>query len=771
MRNQVEDIEINVDASLAVVALSKFLESLLRINKIRIKQSNSLWDVVEQLDQDSFSSMRENIHFADVLKSIAITQRATQEIAESTLGGNFPNIRSDSGTIDFLLLQELDSPITSSELEIDTVALSPLTKNLELWDLASASKESGEDRSESIDQTIFSSKGINNFRISLLGVESKFTKPLEKYARFHNLDDIAYQIDKILSFKMDELASLSGFGRAAVDGLINFKVLVEEEIKRIDSGELDYRNFESKLIVPRYVESLSIKKIEHLLLDDIDSFLDSQSDDDADITQRRWGYVEEKETLESIGENHGLTRERIRQKAAKSNQRFLKCLRLSPDNIWRLVKPELDRSFPEKWPVIYSCFSSEKAFYEFLDVACQQDDLFGYVYPEIDKSILNTYFVESGAPVSIVDAIDYLAVLKLPNIRNISNAIHCLATQGVLNIEGDFIWPKLLGKSEASACILTDYPRGLPWADIAKLVNANKISKTEIYEDRLDSEAFKYPDYIYLAGKGVYKHTSFLSSDVINLEEVFSQLTLFVESSGREVFHLSECYSVSNVLKRVGYYEIRHFVKHFGEDYGFYFDGRSQADSVGLKKGFRNITQKDVIIAAMNNSRQPYTKPEVANLLKSKSLGHAAYYLDGLIEDGRVVQVDRMLYTTPDKAYEKIDVDAYLDALQDVLVKYGKPVEPSIFKLELNERFSKSYSKYFYASIARLYSKSKGWQRKHSLYSMNQIPYRNLKDVVRNVCDFNLSVSENIDSVQKHIAITAETASIALASWRNAPDV
>ena len=37
MRNQVEDIEISIDASLAAVALSKLLESLLRINKVKIK--------------------------------------------------------------------------------------------------------------------------------------------------------------------------------------------------------------------------------------------------------------------------------------------------------------------------------------------------------------------------------------------------------------------------------------------------------------------------------------------------------------------------------------------------------------------------------------------------------------------------------------------------------------------------------------------------------------------------------------------------------------
>lgn len=66
----------------------------------------------------------------------------------------------------------------------------------------------------------------------------------------------------------------------------------------------------------------------------------------------------------------------------------------------------------------------------------------------------------------------------------------------------------------------------------------------------------------------------------------------YAEKNSRPVFHLNEFYQASRNLKKHDYYVIRHFVKHFGEDYGFYFDGKSQTDSIGLEKGFKNITQR-----------------------------------------------------------------------------------------------------------------------------------------------------------------------------------
>ncbi len=337
-------------------------------------------------------------------------------------------------------------------------------------------------------------------------------------------------------------------------------------------------------------------------------------------------------------------------------------------------------------------------------------------------------------------------------------------------MKDDYIWPRLLGKSEASACVLFSHPKGLPWMDIAKLVNANGYSRTDIYETRQDHEALNDKDYIYLAGTGVYKHTRFIITENIDLDRIFAELDLYVSKLSREVFHLNECYMSSEYLQSVDYYVIRHFVKHFGEDFGYYFQGRSQTDSVGLNKNFKRITQKDVIIEAMKSRAKPLTKPEIAALLKSKSIPHASFYIDGMLDEGKVVQVDQQLYTTSEQAYQGIDVDSYLSQMFNIMKQYEKPVDASIFQQIINDKFLVSYSKHFYMGIARCFSGERGWYRSHGLYSIWPIPFSNLTDALNLYCYKEDPVKISIERLQSHIAITSENALRLIHSWRNAQD-
>ena len=370
----------------------------------------------------------------------------------------------------------------------------------------------------------------------------------------------------------------------------------------------------------------------------------------------------------------------------------------------------------------------------------------------------------------INDINEYLSVnfYSDKNAIFVHNVIGSLENQNVILINDDYVVPQQLGKAEASACVLFQHPKGLPWLDVAKLVNSAGYSRTAIYEERLDSEAFNSPDYIFLAGKGVYKHTHFIDIDSISLDDLFLELMVYEEKIGRSAFHLLACYQYSISLQRYDYFEIRHLIKNLGEDYGYYFTGRSQVDTVSSKKKFKRITQKDVIIEAMKVSKKPLTKVEIARLLKSKSVNHASYYLDSMVGNGDVVQVDNMLYTIPNKAYECIDIDQYVEAIEKILYKYNKAVEPSIFKLELNALFGKSFSKYFYASIARLYAKERGWFRVYNLYSIKEISFRSLQDVLDKVCDSNYSFRKNLDLIQEFIAIAQESFEIAYANWKAA---
>lgn len=542
--------------------------------------------------------------------------------------------------------------------------------------------------------------------------------------------------------------------------------MVEQELEKILLENIDYEAFESTLIVPKSLDQIALLRIEKVLLEDIDNYLDKIPDDETDIIQKRWGLVEPKQTLEDIGAGLGVTRERIRQKEVKTNAYFIRHLRISQSELWKNIEPHLTWDISNKLAVLSSCFNAKEDFYSFLSFICGKEDLIEYIYPNVDKSILNTYFAENGAPIHIEDIKEYLFDLNLVENRNVDNSVRYLAYQEVLSIENEYVWPRQLGKAEASACVLVNHERGLPWLDVAKLVNSKGYSKTSLYEERLDHEGFNLPDYIFLGGKGIYKHTNFIDTENIILDEIFIEFMEYAELYSRNVFHLNECYQFSKGLQKYDYYEIRHFVKHFGEDYGFYFDGRSQTDSVGLNQGFRRLTQKDVIVEAMVRNKKPLTKPEIANVLKSKSLNHAAFYLDELIDTGKVVQVDRMLYTTPELAYQSINLNEYIDAINKLLHEHGKPVDPSVFREELNSYFSKSYSKYFYSSIARLNTEKQGWFRKHNLYSANEISFKNLNAAFDKVCSIDFTLDKNVDAIREHIAIKRETAVIALSNWK-----
>ncbi len=826
MYREVENLEIDIQLSQLEVTIKKLLNNTLFNTDMLMEHQLSLWDLCEQLSVENFISLKQNVYFADFLRLFSITivadDRSHIEVSQLSLEGcnldltkckdsesnlqqsrnrENANLNVESTQIPKMSTRLDDLQLSDKFLKLITrlrnaslshegfslgetlgdlvslptseisclpgVGLSYIKvfEELKLLTQTSYEDESLENKGSdiSIDLT---SVDVSNMRLSLSGVDTQFTKALEKYARYIEALDLNEHIDEVLKFDRQTLIKLPSFGEKVVDKLIEFKVLVQNELEEILLGNIDYQELESTLIVPKNLGQLSLFRMEQVLLEDIDNYLDKISDDESDIIQKRWGFVEPKQTLEDIGASLGVTRERIRQKEVKISAYFIRHLRISQSELWKNIEPHLTWDISNKLEVLFSCFNTKEDFYSFLSFICGKEDLIEYIYPKIDNSILNTYFAENGAPIHIEDIKEYLVDLNLVEVRNIDNSVRYLANQEVLSIENEYVWPRQLGKAEASACVLVNHERGLPWLDIAKLVNSNGYSRTPLYEERLDHEGFNSPDYIFLGGKGIYKHTNFIDTENMILDEIFIEFMEYTEIHSRNVFHLNECYQFSTSLQQYDYYEIRHFVKHFGEDYGFYFDGRSQTDSVGLDQGFRRLTQKDVIVEAMVRNEKPLTKPEIANVLKSKSLNHAAFYLDELIDSGQVVQVDRMLYTTPELAYKSINLNEYIDAINKLLHEHGKPVEPSIFREELNLCFSKSYSKYFYSSIARLHAERQGWFRKHNLYSVSEIPFKNLNAAFDKVCNIDFMLDKNVDAIREHIAIKRETAVIALSNWR-----
>lgn len=779
MRNYNIDFNINIIRD----AITELAQKLIYDYEDERVSSFTLWDILKKMQTDNFFSLKEEESFIRIFSAIDIDSKPyISEVLEVSDNSGQINSINDNNNRDFCRAEEEDQLIIDFEAdELVTLEEGESSKvlsygrNSGVFELTETEKLEvqtlfGDDINEVGDLQYLASlarllgsyerpkPNLSQIKLNLVHLDYKTYKAVEKIESLHGKEFFSDGIHRFIVMNCSE------FG-VHEQSLVNLQRLVIEALDKISKGRLGYKSYESSIIVPQAPHSLSLEEIDKILIEDIDTFLDNLYEGDVEILEKRWGFVSEKCSLEEVGASLGVTRERIRQRQVALENRFIKIMRIDSESLLRMIYPALNAEIIYNLPSLYKCFNSRVDFYHFLRLIMDFPNLKKYLHPPISKDIFNEFFAEQGAPIDKEEALEYLKGLNLKNIESFKNALYQLQTEGSVRVEGNKIWPCNLSKPEACACVLFDYPRGLPWSDVANIVNTKGFSRTNVYEDRLDSVAFDSPEHILLSGKGIYKHTNFIAVDEEDLEKALQELKEHAVSTGRSSFHLNEFYQSSLISNQIDYYELRHFVKHLGEEYGLFFDGKSQTDTVGLTKDIERVTQVDVIIEYMNNNARLLTKTDTANLLKSKSLNHAAFYIDKMMKSGQVVQVDRMLYTTPEVAYKNINIPDYLSAIHQILSQAGKPVEAGVFQEILNANLSKNYSKSFYASLARLYGEQQGWYRAYNIFSISEIPFSNTNDLLTKLCKLEYTKEKNIELIKEQIAITNQIVDIAINNW------
>ena len=178
------------------------------------------------------------------------------------------------------------------------------------------------------------------------------------------------------------------------------------------------------------------------------------------------------------------------------------------------------------------------------------------------------------------------------------------------------------------------------------------------------------------------------------------------------------------------------------------------------------VTQWDVVVQALNQSKGAMTKPEIAERLRSKSLNHAGYYLNELMENNKVVRIDNLMYSTPEKAFKGINSSEILSIIKKLMHSTKKIVEADVFRMHINRELNLSYSKYFYAALVGLNLKELGWYRTNNFISNTRLEYKNLLNVYKSVCQQSLSNAENILRVREVLWLTDSVATNALQQWK-----
>ncbi len=609
---------------------------------------------------------------------------------------------------------------------------------------------------------------LSNLHLNYQSLSDSEIKSLEKLERFFG----AISAKDIIELEENDLNRTKGIGKSYSNSLISLQARITSELINIAGNHSNLSIFDSELLVSSEIKFYSMSVIEKYLLDDIEKYLWSLSDLQQYIALSRWGYNHKTKTLEGIAKEYGCTRERVRQLEQQNNEKLLLSIRIHPEVLWANLQGSLNDDLTQCLPHLYKCFESEKTFLNFLELCCHKKK--GSINegsipltnsPLKNKRILDPYFCVTPSPVPkhavLVELTSYFGYTSALAEMTVNKMIKL----GVIKSEHDGIVPQNLRQKEAIAHVLVSHPEGLPWKDIAKIANKLGIAK-HINAER-STHGFNDSEYIYLCSHGHYRHKKFLDINEFDLDSILLHLLEYFELNKITAINLHDFFQqTKNERPEIEYFTLRHIVKEYGGAVGVIFNGRSGVDHVSIFENCERVTQRKVIVQALSRAKGAMTIYEIAEVIRSKSMQHAHYYLQELIKEEKVVHIDRTMYTTPEKAFENVNVSEIMGLIMKLMHSTNKIIETDIIKEHINTRLNLSYPKDFYSALIGINIGKYNFHRARNLFSDRPLKYKNLQQVCCEVCFEEATKSENIKRISEIVWLTKAAAERALISWK-----
>ncbi len=601
------------------------------------------------------------------------------------------------------------------------------------------------------------------------------------------------KVEELLCIKEDDLRNKRGFGNRYLNHFCSIIQKIKSEFNSLPKDIYEVSEFIEYTLNSRTLfvvnddntNQISLEDIDRIIIEDVDNYLladDSKMDErDIDIAMSRWGYAKNQETLDSVGQRYNVARARIGQIMDGTNDEPEDCinpnllgsLRIFPDTLWKIINENLTEELTDLLPNLFSCFDNEKYFHEFLDLCCGKK--IGTIKKllsegEQSRDAINSLFCEYKSPISQNILSNKLIEEYGYTRESVINEIKQLQSQGKIEITEDGIYPRKLGKKEAIAHALTFEPNGLPWLDISKIINTKGFSKTHFNLER-QSPQFHDNENVYLCERGTFRHIKYIDFDMGNEEKIsffMKMIKIYLENNDDAALSLEEFYNKNN--PDINYYILRYLVRVYGEDFGIFFYGKAGVDNISLASfntEIKRVSLVDRLVAILEESSTPMTKQQLA-LGLNKNTQHVGYLMSKLADNSeeiKFVRVDSMRFTTPEKAFAKIDVEGVMDAIKGIL-KESNIVEADVFCEKVNPKFNYAYDKNFYISLVKKYLSELNWYRGGYLFSRESLPYDNMTDACRKLCETELSNPENENLIKKHISLTKDVATNAVSQWR-----
>ena len=520
------------------------------------------------------------------------------------------------------------------------------------------------------------------------------------------------------------------------------------------------------------VSALNVNEIEQHIIQNIEFFYKELKDREKFIFEKYYGYKTEVLTLEKTAEElfkiektKRLTRERIRQLINIIKKKILTKPFFDLKDLVQFLKKNQSQSFHKIFPNLDKIFTDTVQFRQ-KDISGDRltqflSDLTGKEYdyyktPEIllkyefDEEQLNEIFSE--LPYGISEDIFMSEVKTLFGFDDLvtKDAIKFMDENKLIIHRNNKIFPLKLSAKEEVTHICLKFPKGIFWKDIYEILNSSP-SKNKFNLDRILSDHKISKNYnLWLCAKGTHKHYNYLKNKEDKDKIIQMVLNVFSKKKQKTLKLIEVLNSInSNKLfkNNFEYYELRAFIKYFGEQKGIFWKGKSGVDTISLNKNFSYIKQKDNILKIINSSPVAIHEKKIIKLLETGTNISTLVSLHGehLIKEKKVMRVGPKLWFNYDKALNLCNIDLLREESLKLFKTY-ETISLHYITNHLNKKLNLALSYYYYDSLFASMSGELNLFFNNTYISKKDTKFTSEK-IYKNYFENDLDLKENIKKI------------------------
>ena len=347
------------------------------------------------------------------------------------------------------------------------------------------------------------------------------------------------------------------------------------------------------------------------------------------------------------------------------------------------------------------------------------------------------------------------SILKMDN-ELVLNAFKYLSVSKIFSEnEENKLYPIKISKRDEILSILNQYPEGINNHKLFNIINSSASKNfIENYHSGFAIGSLDQSDYIFF-GKNKIKSTKFGNFKLIDQNKIFN----YIKNYLKERNNISNLNNVFDFCKgilpdKVDIYDLRYLIKIFGKEYGVYFSGNSQAQTVSLGKKIR-YNHRQELEHIINKSKVPL---DLLELEKSFSGVNQLLRinLNELVRVGKVCRYDINEWWSNDRAYKNLN-KSFEDIKNKIydFINTKKYTSLTYLIEELDNSMSIYESRYYVDSLIKKLINDYNLK----IYIKNElVSYESnlngIQDVLKDLLNENETVEMNFEKISPEINIS-----------------